>query len=78
MGAAGEPQHFVAQLLAILQEEKDEHHDEECRGDELDRRRDVAVTVADVRIGDDADVERLLAGLRRFGGLLHRLPEALE
>src|SRR5439155_15831445 len=63
---------------AVLQEEEDEDDDEEDRGDAFDRRREVAVAVAEVGLLDDADLERLLRRLRGLRDALQGPLEALE
>src|SRR5947207_2098894 len=73
MRAARETKHLVAQRLAVLQQEEDEHSDEEAGGDELDRRRGFLVVLRDrPLLRNHAYLEirffRLLLG--RFGELL--------
>src|SRR4029079_2247425 len=76
--APGQTQHFVAQLLAVLQQEEDQDDDEEDRRDALDRRRELFVALAHVRLFDDAHRQRLFRRLRRLGGALESALEALE
>ena len=48
MRAAGEAQHLVAQLFAVLHQEEDEDDDEESGRDKLHRRRECLVAIGDV------------------------------
>ena len=72
--AAGQPQHLVADLLALLEQEEDEHDDQERGEDELDRRRQRLVLLGHVAfVVDDADFE-----VRTLGAVGGRLGHALQ
>src|SRR5437016_2173226 len=77
MRAACEAEKLVARLLAVLQEEEDEHDHEECRGDELDLRRDLFVLIANRwPFGNHAHLE--IGAVRLFGRIGNALEHALD